>query len=43
MHNILLAYSRRNANVGYCQGFCFIVGRLLEIISDEVHIHTTNI
>lgn len=36
MYNILLAYSRRNSTIGYCQGFNFIVGRLLEIIEEEV-------
>ena len=36
MYNILLAYSRRNSTIGYCQGFNFIVGRLLEITGDEV-------
>ena len=36
IHNILIAYSRRNSNVGYCQGFCFIVGRLFKILKNEV-------
>jgi len=36
MKNILLAYSRRNISIGYCQGFNFIVGRLLKIFEKEV-------
>ena len=36
MYRILLAYSRRNSSIGYCQGFNFIVGRLLEILNNEV-------
>lgn len=36
LRNILIAYSRRNDSVGYCQGFNFIVGRILEIIDNEV-------
>jgi hypothetical protein len=35
MKNILLAFSRRNISIGYCQGFNFIVGRLLKVIPDE--------
>lgn len=35
LKNILLAYSRRNLSIGYCQGFNFIVGRLLKIYSSE--------
>ena len=35
MKNILLAYSRRNLSIGYCQGFNFIVGRLLKVFDDE--------
>ena len=36
LRNILIAYSRRSISVGYCQGFNFIVGRLLKIFSNEV-------
>lgn len=36
LHNILLAYTRRNYSIGYCQGFNFIVGRILEYINNEV-------
>lgn len=36
LKNILLAYSRRNLSVGYCQGFNFIVGRLIKIFKNEV-------
>ena len=39
LKNILLAYSRRNVIVGYSQGFNFIVGRLLKILSNEVSLH----
>jgi hypothetical protein len=35
MKNILLAYSRRNLSIGYCQGFNFIVGRLVSILTNE--------
>ena len=38
IRNILLAFSRRNSSIGYCQGFNFIVGRLLKIIQNEVRI-----
>ena len=37
MKNVLLAYSRRNISIGYCQGFNFIVGRLLYIFNNEEH------
>ena len=36
IYNILLVFSRRNVSIGYCQGFNFIVGRLYEIIKNEV-------
>jgi hypothetical protein len=36
LKNVLLAYSRRNLSIGYCQGFNFIVGRLLKIYQNEV-------
>lgn len=35
LRNILRAYSRRNPDIGYVQGFNFIVGRLLSVLSDE--------
>jgi hypothetical protein len=35
MRNILVAFSRRNVSIGYCQGFNFIVGRLIKLIPDE--------
>ena len=37
MKNILIAYSRRNNTIGYCQGFNFIVGFLLKYFKDEVN------
>ena len=36
LFNILKCYSIRNSSIGYCQGFNFIVLRILEIIKDEV-------
>ena len=36
MRNILVCYSIRNNTIGYCQGFNFIVIRLLEVLQNEV-------
>ena len=36
LKNILMAYSRRNSTIGYIQGFNIIVGRILEVMKDEV-------
>jgi hypothetical protein len=36
MKNILMCYSIRNSSIGYCQGFNFLVLRLLEILKGEV-------
>lgn len=36
LRNILLAFSRRNSSIGYSQGFNFIVGRILQVVEDEV-------
>ena len=36
IHNILLVFSRRNVSIGYCQGFNFLVLRLLEVLKGEV-------
>ena len=36
MLNILVCYSIRNNTIGYCQGFNFIVIRLLEVLQNEV-------
>ena len=33
--NILTAFTRRNATIGYSQGFNFIVGKLLMVVDDE--------
>ena len=35
LSNILVAYSRRNLLVGYCQGYNYIVGKILSITNDE--------
>ena len=35
LENILTAFVRRNATIGYSQGFNFIVGKLLYIVRDE--------
>ena len=36
MRNILVCYSIRNNSIGYCQGFNFLVFRLLEVLQNEV-------
>ena len=36
MRNILVCYSIRNNSIGYCQGFNFIVLRILEVMQNEV-------
>lgn len=36
LKNILIAFSRRESTIGYCQGFNFIVGKILKICEDEV-------
>ena len=38
LRRILTCYSIRNSSIGYCQGFNFIVCRLLDILKDEVKI-----
>ena len=43
LKNILLAYSRRNSKIGYCQGFNFIVGKLLLIFDYENKINENKI
>jgi hypothetical protein len=35
LKNVLTAYSRRNSQIGYCQGFNFIVAKLLMIFEKE--------
>lgn len=35
LKNVLIAYSRRNCTLGYCQGFNYIVGKILKIVSNE--------
>lgn len=37
LKNILIAFTRREATIGYCQGFNFIVGKILKICKDEVN------
>lgn len=36
LRNVLICYSIRNSSIGYCQGFNFIVLRLIEITESEV-------
>ena len=36
MRNILVCYSIRNNSIGYCQGFNFIIIRLLEVLQNKV-------
>ena len=36
LKNILIAISRREATIGYCQGFNFIAGKILKICENEV-------
>ena len=43
MKNILMCYSIRNSSIGYCQGFNFLVLRLLEVLIGEVIIYFYNI
>ncbi len=38
LKNILLAFSRRNSSIGYCQGFNLIVGKILKVCENEVNI-----
>ena len=33
MKNVLMCYSIRNSSIGYCQGFNFLVLRLLEVLN----------
>jgi hypothetical protein len=35
LKNILIAYSRRNITVGYCQGFNFIIAQLLDFFNEN--------
>ena len=35
LSHVLIAYSRRNCKIGYCQGFNFIVAKLLQIFEEE--------
>lgn len=43
VENILRAYSIRNPTIGYCQGFNFIVGRLLKVVNEEVKIDANDL
>jgi hypothetical protein len=36
IRNILIAFSRRNSSIGYTQGFNFIIGRMLQVMQNEV-------
>jgi hypothetical protein len=35
IRKILVAYTKRNPIVGYCQGMNFVLGRLIKILSEE--------
>ena len=35
LRRVCIAYTIRNPEIGYCQGFNYIVGRLLKIMSEE--------
>ena len=35
LRRVCLAYTIRNPEIGYCQGFNFIVGRFLKIMDEE--------
>ena len=35
LKHILIAYSRRNISIGYCQGFNFIAGFILKTVHNE--------
>ena len=37
LKNVLTAFARREATIGYCQGFNFIAGKILKICKDEVN------
>ncbi len=43
LKNILLAFSRRESTIGYCQGFNFIVGKILKVCENEVIIFFLNV
>ena len=36
LQRVLVAYSVRNPMIGYCQGFNFVVGRMLQVMEEEV-------
>ena len=36
LKNVLIAITRRESTIGYCQGFNFIVGKILKICGNEV-------
>ena len=36
LKNVLIAITRRESTIGYCQGFNFIVGKILKICENEV-------
>ena len=35
LKNVLIVYSRRNCSLGYCQGFNYIVGKILKVVKNE--------
>ena len=36
LKNVLIAFTRRESTIGYCQGFNFIVGKILKVCENEV-------
>ena len=42
LKNVLIAFSRKNSTIGYNQGFNFIVGRILQVVNDDVKIFLYN-
>ncbi len=36
LKKVLLAFTRRESTIGYCQGFNFIVGKILKVCENEV-------
>ena len=35
IQRVCTAYAYRNVHIGYCQGFNFVIGRLLQVMTEE--------